>query len=258
MKAFIKSLVRGHRKRRNLRLGLRSRDPFVITRELAGPDAVTIFDVGAHVGLAAGRYRELFPNAMIHCFEPYPESFALLEESVGALEPIELHRFALAAAAGEAAFSANRNSATNSLLASDSRAEVYWHGDTPMTTGRIAVETRTLDGFARERSIERIDILKMDVQGSEYEVLLGGRGLLERQAVGLVYMELITAPTYIGQHRIREYLELFDGVGYELFDLYNFGRSSGRLLQTDVIFVSPETLGRYEQRLNPVATASRP
>jgi len=246
----LKSLVRRYRKRRNSRLGLESRDPFVVTRELTVAARPVIFDVGAHVGLAATRYRELFPEAPIHCFEPYPESFALLEAAVGALEPIELHAIALAEAEGEAEFSVNRNSATNSLLASDARAAVYWRGDTPRTTGTVTVRTATLDGFCAERSIAGIDILKMDVQGGEYEVLEGARGLLEREGIGLIYMELITAPTYVGQHRLREYLELFDAAGYELFDLYNFGRSLGRLLQTDVIVVSPDTLARYEEHLS--------
>ena len=249
MRHLLKPLIRRHRNRRNLRLGLESRDPFVITRELVGPGARIVFDVGAHEGLAAKRYRELFPEATIHCFEPYPDSFEKLGRAVGGLGGIELHAFALAATEGEARFSVNRNSATNSLLASDENADIYWRGDTPKTLGDLSVTTRTLDAFAAEQSIPVIDILKMDIQGGEYEALRGARALLGRRAVGLIYMELITAPTYVGQHRIRDYLELFDTFGYELFDFYNFGRSHGRLLQTDVIVVSPETLASYERRL---------
>lgn len=247
MRKLLKSFVRRYRKRRNLRLGLKSRDPFVIMRELMGGDTRTIFDVGAHVGLVATRFRELFPEATIHCFEPFPESFQALGQAVDTLDRIELHRVAVASTNGQAEFSVNENSATNSLLASDDRAAVYWRADTPRTVGTLSVPTVSADAFAAERSISRIDILKLDVQGGEYDVLLGARDLLDRQAVGLIYMELIVAPTYVGQHRMREYLELFDAVGYELFDLFNFGRSRGRLLQTDVIVVSAETLGRYER-----------
>ena len=46
---MLKSLVLRQRKRRNLRFGLRSRDPFVIMRKLIDRDAPLIFDVGAHV-----------------------------------------------------------------------------------------------------------------------------------------------------------------------------------------------------------------
>lgn len=249
MRKFLKAFVRRQRKRRNLRLGLKSWDPFVIMLELVRRERPMIFDVGAHVGIAAIRYRELFPRAQIHGFEPFPESFDRLREAVGALQPIELHPLALAASSGQARFSVNRNSATNSLLASDDGAAVYWRGDTPVTMGSLTVPTTTLEEFCRDHAVDVIDILKMDVQGGEYDVLQGGRGLFERRAVGLAYMELITAPTYVGQHRIRDYLEFFDSVGYELFNMYNFGRSGGRLLQTDVIFVSPETLRAHEERL---------
>ena len=249
MRGYLKSLVRRYRKRRNLRLGLKSRDPFVIIRELTPVERPLIFDVGAHVGLAATRFRELFPLATIHCFEPYPESFERLRAGVAGSRPLELHPLALAAAEGEATFSVNRNSATNSLLASDARGEIYWRGDTPVTTGALKVRTTTVDAFASARGIESMDILKMDVQGGEYEVLRGARDLLGRRAIGLIYMELITAPTYVGQHAVREYLEIFDAHGYVLFDLYNFGRSDGRLLQTDIIVVSPDVLAGHERRI---------
>lgn len=249
MRRYLKSLVRSYRKRRNLRLGLKSRDPFVIIRELTRVERPLIFDVGAHVGLAATRFRELFPLASMHCFEPFPESFELLRAAVAGSSPLELHPLALAAAEGEAEFSVNRNSATNSLLASNADAELYWRGDTPVTTGTLKVRTTTVDAFAAERGIGSIDILKMDVQGGEYEVLQGARGLLGQGAIGLIYMELITSPTYIGQHSIRDYLELFESHGYVLFDLYNFGRSNGRLLQTDIIVVSPALLAAHEQRI---------
>lgn len=251
MRKLLKSWVHRRRRQRNLRLGLKSRDPFVITRKLISSDGPLIFDVGAHEGQTAKRYRELFPHAMIHSFEPFPETFEVLKQTVGALAPIEVHNFALAATEGEARFSVNRNSATNSLLASDAGADIYWHKDAPKTTDTVTVPTRTLQAFASEHSIDAIDILKMDVQGAEYDVLQGAGELLKNQAIGLIYMELITAPTYVGQHKIRDYLEIFDDAGYTLFDFYNLGRSDGRLLQTDIIVVSPATLAAYEARLTP-------
>src|SRR5688572_10979739 len=43
-------------------------------RLLADRSVHTIFDVGANVGVTATRYAHLFPDATIHCFEPFPES----------------------------------------------------------------------------------------------------------------------------------------------------------------------------------------
>jgi hypothetical protein len=44
-------------------------------------------------------------------------------------------------------------------------------------------------------------------------------------------------------------MALFEDFGYSLFDFYNLGRGSGRLLQLDAIFVSPAALAAHEARL---------
>ena len=57
-----------------------------------------------------------------------------------------------------------------------------------------------------------------------------------------MYFEMITAPTYVGQPELHDYLELFHSRGYGLFDFYNPVRKNGRLLQTDNIMVSAQFL----------------
>ena len=119
-KSFRTALKRlaGRRQRRTT-----AADPYLATRKLIEIDAPTIFDVGANVGATALRYRELFPAAMIHCFEPYPPSFTSLRAALSGDANTSLHPFALSSAAGRASLQVNRNAETNSLLASDRRAE---------------------------------------------------------------------------------------------------------------------------------------
>ena len=57
---------------------------------------------------------------------------------------------------------------------------------------------------------------------------------------------MITAPTYVGQRELHDYLALLDARGYQLFDFYNPARRDGRLIQADVIFVSSDLSDRYE------------
>ena len=91
-----------------------------------------------------------------------------------------------------------------------------------------------------------MDVLKLDVQGAEYSVLEGADALLSGGRIGVIYMEVIIAPTYVGQRRLVDYLALTSDKGYELFDLYNPTRRNGRLIQSDIIFVSADVLERYE------------
>jgi FkbM family methyltransferase len=233
---------------RALGLGSKRRDTeaFAAQRRLVRNERAVILDVGAHLGETAQRYRALFPHATIHCFEPFPASFAALSRTLAPDTRVQAHAVALGAAAGHGTLNVNRSSATNSLLRSDERAASYWGRDLLDTAATIEVPVTTLDLFCAERSIPRLDVLKLDVQGAEFEVLGGAAGLLRAQAIDVVYMEMIVAPTYVGQRDMHDYLGLFRSYGYVLFDFFNPVRKHGRLLQTDNLFVADSFLAAYE------------
>jgi FkbM family methyltransferase len=213
---------------------------------LIGNSTPTIFDVGAHVGQTAARYRALFPQASIHCFEPFPASFATLHAALEGDSRAHAHQFAVSDSPGRAVLHVNRSKATNSLLPSDERAAAYWGANLLDTDTTVDVAATSIDSFCAERAITHIDILKLDVQGDELQVLRGAERLLQGQAIDVVYMEMITAPTYVGQHDLHEYLGLFRSHGYVLFDFYNPVRKYGRLLQTDNVMVAERFLAEFE------------
>jgi FkbM family methyltransferase len=159
------------------------------------------------------------------------------------------HEAAVAATTGTAKLRVNRASVTNSLLESDRRGRDYWGSNLFDTTEEIDVKTMALDDFCRDQRIEHIDILKIDVQGAEYAVLAGAHAMLERRAVDLIYLEMIMAPSYIGQRKYHCYLTSLDALGYELFDLFNLGRRDGRLIQSDGIFIASGVLDSYESAM---------
>jgi FkbM family methyltransferase len=231
-------------------LGFRSTrdaEAFAAQRQLIRNPTPTIFDVGAHLGQTAQRYRAGFPQATLHCFEPFPASFDALTRALANDPDAHAHCLALGARSGHATLNVNSSSATNSLLTSDRRAADYWGPKLLDTQAGIDVQLTTLDAFCADRSIPHIDILKLDVQGAELDVLAGAAGLMGRHAIDLVYMEMIVAPTYVGQHDLHAYLSLFRDRGYVLFDFYNPVRKNGRLLQTDNVFVAEPFLAAYER-----------
>jgi hypothetical protein len=129
----------------------------------------------------------------------------------------------------------NRFEATNSLLATDPRAPGVW-GDLVTTTGDITVSTVCLDDFCSTHQIGHIDILKMDVQGGEFDALLGAERMLAEKRIGMIYMEMFFAPAYVGQHAFSDYLSLLESAGYRMVDLFNLEKRHGRLVQADVLF----------------------
>jgi len=240
MKALFKRIARklGYEV---TRIG-KSTDPFEIQRRLVSQPNPVIFDVGAHVGETAKRYRLIFPDATIYCFEPFPPSFARLFHSLSEDKRVEIHQVALSETSGTGRLTINKSDATNSLLSTDQRAVQYWGPGLLDTQDVMEVAIQTVDAFCHQRRIDRINILKLDVQGSEYSVLLGAQKMLSNHAIDIVYMEMITAPTYIGQRNLHEYLALFESHNYVPFDFYNPVRKNGFLIQTDNIIISPHFL----------------
>jgi hypothetical protein len=64
----------------------------------------------------------------------------------------------------------------------------------------------------------------------------------------MIYTEIITQPTYIGQLRFDEALKAFYGAGFDLHYVYNLTASkSGKLCQVDALFTSDEPSGGLRQ-----------
>lgn len=212
-------------------------DPFRAQRRLLPAQSPVIFDVGAHQGETARVYRKHFPTARIYCFEPFPESFAILEASLARLPGARAFRLALSDREGTAVFHSNHLSATNSLLATAAAADAAWPG-LLVTKEQIEVPTTTLDAFCREHAIDRIDILKLDVQGAEPLVLKGGEQWLRAGRVHMIYTEILTMPTYAEQVEFDEFIRLMKAHGFVLFNLFNLSSTAtGQLRQVDAIFL---------------------
>jgi FkbM family methyltransferase len=195
-----------------------------------------IFDVGAHTGDVARAYRSLFPSGEIHCFEPFPKSFEHLVAQMEADPRVICEQIALADSTGSAMLCCNTSSATNSLLVSDPRGAAFWGDGVLDQRSKVVVPTTTVDAYCEEHAISRIDILKLDVQGGEYEVLKGAERMFSERRITMVYSELILCPTYIGQRKPHEYFAFFDAHGFELVDLFDPVRSHGKLIQSDALW----------------------
>jgi FkbM family methyltransferase len=200
----------------------------------------TIFDVGAYNGSSAARYRKRFPAARVYAFEPFEASYndlaAVAARSGGMILPF---RAAVGAEAGTANLHVNKSAQTNSMLANDPGLAKTFNIPEMWPVREAPVNVVTLDGFCDEHRIDRIDLLKMDIQGFELQALRGGRRLLERRAIRLIFCEVIFAPLYQGQASYHDVAAYLAGFGYELYGLYSMYRvHTGALGWADAIFRS--------------------
>ena len=157
------------------------------------------------------------------------------------LSDVSCHKIAFSDKTGKSVINSNNFPPTNSLLETITPgAAFHWKRSLFETFSREEVVTNTVDKFCEDNGIDHIDIMKIDVQGMEYRVLEGARKMLYDQKISLIYFEVITVPTYIGQRSLKDYFNLLDSLGYEFINFYNPISNKKRLLQADILFISSD------------------
>lgn len=197
------------------------------------PDASIIFDVGANVGQTARTYRRLFPSAHIWSFEPFPESYKALCRS---LSDQKFHPTltAFSDQVGTTTLNIGGATITNSLL----RRETD-------TGNAIEIQTDTVDHFCRKNGIDRIDILKVDVEGVENLVFRGAQEMFSRGAIRAVFVEVYFDPVYEGMPLMWDLHAQLSNFGFSLRGLYSlYAGRSGLLSFGNALYLQRSEMAR--------------
>jgi FkbM family methyltransferase len=150
------------------------------------------FDVGANVGAWSLALAAAHRSARVFAFEPAPGTFEVLRQNIALnrVENVDLLQLALSDRTGELAFQINQSvSIFNRLLPTSESAVDLQRGRFYASTS-VHVQTMPLEDFCRDRGIERIGFLKIDVEGAEQSVLRGARQLLRRRAIERIWIEV--------------------------------------------------------------------
>jgi FkbM family methyltransferase len=172
-----------------------------LNRELDRSD--TYVDVGAHVGIDAAFAARRVPQGMVVAFEPVPESFSRLRDSFAGWGNVQVIEAALGEDAGRVTL----------------RANPKWHPDDAATRSRFATgpvvcdaEVLRFDEWAV--SLDRMDVVKIDVEGSEFDVLKGMTESLRRLRPRVVAVELYAPYLRAAGTSEDEITEHLNALGY--------------------------------------------
>lgn len=151
-----------------------------ILEETASSDPLVLCDVGANKGQFLSLVlRELEGRSVqVHAFEPGAETFAVLTQNVGHRPNLHLNRLALGDKPGTGTLHYGE---AGSGLASLTRRRLD-HFGLPFDRSE-SVPVETLDNYCARSGVERIDWLKLDVEGHELEVLKGAERLLAEHRI---------------------------------------------------------------------------
>jgi len=174
-------------------------EPFFQSEELffkklkdVGYEPKTFLDIGASNGTWSFLASKFFPNAHYELFEALAvensEYKEQLEDNLSHLQGrVRLHPIALSDSDGELDFFEAKNACGSSYKGSDNPAWV---------TAKHTVPKRCLDNLAKEIDFGEIDCVKIDTQGSELDIIRGGKDVL-RQA-GIIQVETWLYRSYDG------------------------------------------------------------
>jgi FkbM family methyltransferase len=182
--------------------------PFLRSLQFVRPGDV-VFDVGANVGIWSMLAAKRAPSARVHAFEPVPELAERLRQHVALNDArgIVIHPWACGAENGSLPFFARYAENTGaSSLARTSATEV-----------EIEVAVMTLDSYIATGRIERVDVMKVDVEGAEMLVFRGAHGLLSSEAAPMIFFEVNDALCASFSTSGRDVKQLLADRGYGIF-----------------------------------------
>jgi FkbM family methyltransferase len=146
-------------------------------------NAKIIVDIGANVGLFSYYARLQAPHSRIIAFEPDPATFSVLEKNV---KPSSVQCFhnAVASFDGILEFYCSPVSVWSSVYSVMGAANGQM----------VKVPTVRLSQFIKQSGINHIDFLKIDVEGSEYDILLGDSELWSVATISCLAVETDRTP----------------------------------------------------------------
>lgn len=184
-------------------------------------DGFTILDIGAQSGCFS-LVAKYYPNTVWHSFEPDPSNYSLLLDNLNLnqINNVNPHQVALSDKVGTATLKVcNFHRGLNTL------GENLIRFSTENSINQI-VETNTIDNLFLN---EKIDLIKMDTEGSEYDIIKGGIQTIKKYKPKILLEYNQDNLNQFGK-KTNDVDELLEEIDYKISWIY-----------TENIFIEPRT-----------------
>lgn len=194
----------------------------------------TVLDIGAFEGYWSRGIKEVFPTCHPFMIEGDKDKAEKLE-STG-------HPFEIALLADKeksVTFHKTKGVYTtgNSIYIENSLS--FANGNPTYYT--VTERTKTLSELVRRQGLRNIDLIKLDVQGAEKDVLMGGVDVL--LSCKAVILEISLGEYNRGAPQVAEMIVFMDQMGFSMYDIVELHYDEkSQLQQFDAIFVPKQDL----------------
>lgn len=205
----------------------------------------TIFDVGANVGDFTKNGLEFFPESNYYCFEPSEKTHEKLKNKLNQ-DNIHLYKLALSNVNETLPFTKNYNVCNSLVVKKQSDKDNVQKDKLDIRIRALSgeeielesVETKTLDFFCKEKLINKIDLLKIDTEGFDFEVLQGAERMLQQKQIDVIYTELTFAKEINKFSRAFDVIDFLWQFDYEVFRFYDQATVGGKLRRVNMVLTS--------------------
>jgi len=166
-----------------------------------------ILDGGANLGFHSICFASLADKGIVYSFEPQPLIFNILSTNVllnGASNIIKQYRLGLSNS-----FSTLKMSPISEQHFSENCINYGGRGLTDLDKGEEEVETITIDSL----NLPKLNLIKLDVQGSELNALIGGEKTIKSN-YPIIFLE-----NYPNQENDQQVIKLLEEWGYVTYRL---------------------------------------
>jgi FkbM family methyltransferase len=201
---------------------------------LRGMNIRTILDIGANTGQFASQVNRLLPDATLYSFEPLEDCYNELLKKMEHVPKFNAFNFALGDKNGQAQIYKNAYTPSSSLLPMEELHKRAFSFATHTTAQNINV--KRLDDILDELDVIKNIMVKIDVQGFEDRVILGGKSLIS--VASILIVETSFRPLYKGQVLFGPLYDMLRQLGFEYMGSEEPLRNpnDGSILQCDSIF----------------------
>lgn len=153
-----------------------------------------ILDLGGHIGLFSLLASRLVgERGKIFSFEPSKESYELFKKNlmINKIKNVEVYNYAIYKKKGKLRLYLHKYPAADSIL-NKSKNFIY-------------VKSISLKEFIKKKNLKKIDLIKFDIEGSEYDVIKNSKEIIKK--AGSVVIEF--HEKIITKEQIREIKQIF-------------------------------------------------
>lgn len=145
--------------------------------------ADTVIDIGANIGAFSLYASQKASRGIVYCFEPFPDNYQLLKEQlrINHIQNVQAFNLGVSNKAGQQdLYLSGINTGGHSL-------------QFEQAAGKVTIQTTTLEQFCQDHQIHHIDFLKLDCEGSEFDIIKHNPDILHR--ISKIVMECHPYPS---------------------------------------------------------------